>query len=82
MITDVETELRKMAEMLTGTHESKVCGLAADIVANACRYQSELQNIANASPKRWEMPLDEFRENFQHWAQSRAHHALRPEMGS
>lgn len=38
--------------------------------------KSELENIANASPKKWGMPLDEFQEEFHQWAQSRARHAI------
>jgi hypothetical protein len=76
--TDVEAELRKMVESLAkpAPNASKVCALAADIVANAGRYQSELENIANASMQKWEMNSDEFLSEFQAWAQNRARHAL------
>lgn len=39
-------------------------------------YKSELENIAKASPKKWEMAPDEFTTEFRWWAQNRAGHAI------
>jgi hypothetical protein len=41
------------------------------------RYKAELQNIADATARRWEVPRDEFAHDFLGWAQSRARHALK-----
>lgn len=57
---------------------AKVCELAADIVANAGRYQAELANIAVASPGKWGLDAEDFQREFRFWAQSRARHALNP----
>ena len=39
-------------------------------------YKSELENIATASMKKWEMNSDDFLSEFQAWAQNRARHAI------
>lgn len=39
-------------------------------------FKAELENIANASMRKWEMNNDDFLSEFQAWAQNRARHAL------
>ena len=47
-----------------------------DDVEDLAKCRDELKNIAEASPEKWEMPIDEFLTEFWQWTQNRVRHTL------
>lgn len=63
-LSEIIPEIKAICNLGSGRHPAREVLL------------QELENIASASPRQWGMTLEEFQEDFQPWAQSRALKAI------